>query len=213
MTTDQRLAAYGKEGNDPGLEAMLFQYGRYLLMSAVCCAPRRLSRQALPARQPAGAVERPQQSAVAGGLPHQHQRPDELLARRAGQPERVSPAAVRHGPGPACRRSARHRCQAHRVLRPCLDGRPCGAGPSARRPIHSATWAIVWNMAGNAWYCPALLGALRLHPGQGLSAGRRLSDDEGGLRVLGGSSQGPARRPAGRPQRLVARARSRAWTA
>ena len=41
MTTDQRLAAYGKGRADPGLEAMLFQYGRYLLMSC--------SRETLPA--------------------------------------------------------------------------------------------------------------------------------------------------------------------
>lgn len=41
MTTDQRLAAYGKGGSDPGLEATLFQYGRYLLMSC--------SRDTLPA--------------------------------------------------------------------------------------------------------------------------------------------------------------------
>ncbi len=41
MTIDRRLAAYGQGGNDPELEAMLFQYGRYLLMSC--------SRDTLPA--------------------------------------------------------------------------------------------------------------------------------------------------------------------
>ena len=41
MTADKRLAAYGEGGSDPGLEAMLFQYGRYLLMSC--------SRDTLPA--------------------------------------------------------------------------------------------------------------------------------------------------------------------
>jgi alpha-L-fucosidase 2 len=41
MTTDKRLEAYGKGGSDPGLEALLFQYGRYLLMSC--------SRDTLPA--------------------------------------------------------------------------------------------------------------------------------------------------------------------
>ncbi len=40
-TTAQRLAAYGKGGSDPGLEALLFQYGRYLLLSC--------SRDTLPA--------------------------------------------------------------------------------------------------------------------------------------------------------------------
>jgi alpha-L-fucosidase 2 len=41
MPTDKRLAAYGKGGSDPALEATLFQYGRYLLMSC--------SRDLLPA--------------------------------------------------------------------------------------------------------------------------------------------------------------------
>jgi len=32
--TDERLAAYTKGGSDPGLEALYFQYGRYLMMSS-----------------------------------------------------------------------------------------------------------------------------------------------------------------------------------
>ena len=41
LTTDQRIATYTAEGNDPGLEAQFFQYGRYLLISS--------SRDSLPA--------------------------------------------------------------------------------------------------------------------------------------------------------------------
>ena len=41
LPTDQRLAAYTKDGGDPGLEALFFQYGRYLLLSC--------SRDLLPA--------------------------------------------------------------------------------------------------------------------------------------------------------------------
>ncbi len=41
LTTDKRIEMYTTKGNDPGLEAMLFQYGRYLLMSC--------SRDSLPA--------------------------------------------------------------------------------------------------------------------------------------------------------------------
>ena len=41
LTTDKRIEAYAAGGNDPGLEAILFQYGRYLLMSC--------SRDSLPA--------------------------------------------------------------------------------------------------------------------------------------------------------------------
>lgn len=41
LTTDQRIEAYTADGNDPGLEAQFFQYGRYLLISS--------SRDSLPA--------------------------------------------------------------------------------------------------------------------------------------------------------------------
>ena len=41
LPTDQRLEKYTLEGGDPGLEALFFQYGRYLLMSS--------SRDLLPA--------------------------------------------------------------------------------------------------------------------------------------------------------------------
>ncbi|MEO6281729.1 glycosyl hydrolase family 95 catalytic domain-containing protein [Roseateles sp.] len=41
LTTDARLAAYTKAGGDPELEALYFQYGRYLLVSS--------SRDSLPA--------------------------------------------------------------------------------------------------------------------------------------------------------------------
>jgi alpha-L-fucosidase 2 len=41
LTTDQRLERYTVTGGDPGLEAMFFQYGRYLLLSS--------SRDSLPA--------------------------------------------------------------------------------------------------------------------------------------------------------------------
>ncbi|MBI5396786.1 MAG: glycoside hydrolase family 95 protein, partial [Verrucomicrobia bacterium] len=37
LPTNERLAAYGKGGDDPELEALLFQYGRYLLIS--CSRP------------------------------------------------------------------------------------------------------------------------------------------------------------------------------
>ncbi len=41
LTTDKRIEVYTTGGDDPGLEAMLFQFGRYLLMSC--------SRDSLPA--------------------------------------------------------------------------------------------------------------------------------------------------------------------
>jgi alpha-L-fucosidase 2 len=41
LTTDKRIETYTAQGNDPGLEAQFFQYGRYLLISS--------SRDSLPA--------------------------------------------------------------------------------------------------------------------------------------------------------------------
>lgn len=41
LTTDQRIETYTRDGNDPGLEAQFFQFGRYLLISC--------SRDSLPA--------------------------------------------------------------------------------------------------------------------------------------------------------------------
>ncbi len=41
LTTDRRIEVYTERGDDPGLEAMFFQFGRYLLMSC--------SRDSLPA--------------------------------------------------------------------------------------------------------------------------------------------------------------------
>jgi len=41
LTTDQRIETYTQHGNDPGLEAQFFQFGRYLLISS--------SRDSLPA--------------------------------------------------------------------------------------------------------------------------------------------------------------------
>ena len=39
LPTNERLAAYGKDANDPGLEALYLQYGRYLLISSSRCIP------------------------------------------------------------------------------------------------------------------------------------------------------------------------------
>ena len=130
LPTDARLAAYGKGGTDPELEALLFQYGRYLL--ALVLAPRR------SARQPAGPLERQQQSALAQRLPHEHQHPDELLARRAGQPGRVPHAVVRSRSAASSSRGARP--PPRRRNSPCRTG-PCAAGPCAPRTTSPAAWA------------------------------------------------------------------------
>ena len=85
LPTDKRkLEAF--KTVDPGLEALLFQYGRYLLIS--CSRPG-----GLPANLQ-GLVERQQQPAVAQRLSREHQHPDELLARRSRQSRRMPHAVV-----------------------------------------------------------------------------------------------------------------------
>ena len=82
-----------RAAKDPELEALLFQMGRYLLIAC--------SRQpGLPANLQ-GLWNDSNTPAVEFRLPRQHQRADELLAGRTGQPARVPPAAVRPDPQPA----------------------------------------------------------------------------------------------------------------
>jgi alpha-L-fucosidase 2 len=79
LPTDARLAALRKGADDPGLAALYFQFGRYLLMSS--------SRH--PGRLPAnlqGIWSDQMWAPLGGGLPSQHQPPDELLAGRPLQP-------------------------------------------------------------------------------------------------------------------------------
>ncbi len=80
---------FAKVASDEGLCALLFHYGRYLLMAS--------SRPRHRAGQPAGDLERPGAPALELQLDDQHQRRNELLARRDRQPGRVPRAA--HGPG------------------------------------------------------------------------------------------------------------------
>ena len=89
LTTDARLAAVKKGADDPGLVALHFQFGRYLLMGS--------SRRPAPAAsQPPGHLERPHVGPVGIGLPSQHQPPDELLAGWSRQPggNRGAPAGL-----------------------------------------------------------------------------------------------------------------------
>ena len=84
LPTDQRkLEAF--KTVDPGLEALLFQYGRYLLIS--CSRPG-----GLPANLQ-GLWNDNNSPAVALRLSREHQRPDELLAGRGRQSRRM-PHAV-----------------------------------------------------------------------------------------------------------------------
>ena len=90
LPTDQRLERVKNGAEDPGMVALYYQYGRYLLMGS--------SRPGTPAGQPSGRLERAHERALELRLPHQHQPPDELLAGRARESLRVPSAVIRlHG--------------------------------------------------------------------------------------------------------------------
>ena len=75
LPTDERLVRYRDGAADPALEALFFQFGRYLLISS--------SRPgSLPANLQ-GLWNNSNNPAVAQRLSFQHQYTDELLAGRA----------------------------------------------------------------------------------------------------------------------------------
>ena len=151
--TDERIQAF-ERGDDPQLIALLFQYGRYLLIAS--------SR---PGTQPAnlqGIWNDQLRAALELELHDQHQHADELLAGRADQPGRVPQAAVRHDRRPEPqrprdrRRSTTAPAAGWRTTTPICGGR-------ARRSAISAT-AIRSGRSGRwaALALPAPVGALRL---------------------------------------------------
>ena len=78
LPTDRRLAEYrDHRATDPDLEELFFQYGRYLLISS--------SRAAASPRTSRGCGTNPT-SRRGAPTTTRHQRGDELLARRAGEP-------------------------------------------------------------------------------------------------------------------------------
>ncbi len=87
IPTDERLAAMQAGGDDPGLIALYFQYGRYLLLSS--------SRPGTLPANLQGLWADGLNAALVCRLPRQHQHPDELLAGGSVQPGRVPPAALR----------------------------------------------------------------------------------------------------------------------
>ena len=138
-TTEERLAEYAAGGRDPELDALFFQFGRYLLISS--------SRPGGLPGQPAGTLEQLQQPAVAQRLPLQYQCPDELLAGRGDQSRRVPPAVLRLRQQPARRA---HRGHSRTIT--------CGSGQTVRgwtvqteNNIFGAG-SFKWNPPGSAWY-------------------------------------------------------------
>ena len=139
VPTNQRVAEFGK-GNDPGLAALHFQFGRYLLISC--------SRQGGQPATLQGLLERQPLAAVGLQVHHQHQYRDELLARRDRQPDRVLCAALCDDRRPFDDRPEGRK----RALWRGRLGLPPQHRPVARRGSHRRRVLGMWPMGG-AWLC------------------------------------------------------------
>lgn len=142
LTTDRRLEVYNKEGHDPGLEALLFQYGRYLLMSC--------SRDTLPANLQGLWNDRnnpPWNSdyhtninvqmnywpAEPANLGECHLRLFEMIRALRGPYQRATAAQF-----------------------PLPDGRSTRGWTVRTESNPFGNMSYVWNMGGSAWYCQHL---------------------------------------------------------
>ena len=171
LPTDERLKKFDG-ANDPALAALLFQFGRYVLISLVACGHA--------AGQPAGNLEQGHESHVGFEVHDQHQHGDELLAGRGRQPRRVCRSALPDDPG-ADRSGLGRRAGA---LRRARVGVPSEHRHLARgRPDGRAELGRVRHRRRVADHSP--LGALPVHGRQGVPRGV-LPRDEGRGRVPAG---------------------------
>ena len=184
--TDRRLRDYAAGAADPGLEALYFQFGRYLLISG--------SRPGGPPAQPAGHLEPAPAAAVEQQLHRQHQHRDELLARRDHEPRRVprTAAALHRRPGQDRRGHGPPLLRLRRLVRPPQQ-RHLGAQQPGRR-LRAGQPGLGELADGRRLAQPASLGALRLRRRPAWLRDDRLPADEG----RGGVRAGLARRRAGR---------------
>ena len=90
LPTDERLKRFATS-RDPGLVALVFQYGRYLLIASSRAGGQPANLQ--------GVWNDSLKPAVGQQVHGEHQHRDELLAGRGGEPVGVHGAAVRHDRG------------------------------------------------------------------------------------------------------------------
>ncbi len=171
LPTDERLQAFDGT-NDPDLAALVFQFGRYLLILVFPAGH--------PASQPARHLEQGHESHVGFEVHDQHQYRDELLAGRGRESQRLRAAAVRDDQGtdrPGLRRRPR-----------ALRRQGLGVPPEHRHLARRRADGRPELGRVHDWRRVALdppLGALPVHGRQGFPA-RLLPGHEGRGRVLPG---------------------------
>ena len=188
LPTDQRLVNLKTAGPDHGLEALLFQYGRYLLISS--------SR---PGGLPANLQGRWNQSNTPPWRSDYHTDINVQMNYWLADPANLGECFLPYADWLNSIRGVRSD-----ETKAAFHTR--GWTMHAENGIFGgSTWAM--GRVGQRLVRPEPLGPLRLHRRQGVSPHQGLSDDEGNLRVLARSPEGAARRHARRAQRLLARAR------
>ena len=161
LPTDERLAAYGKGGDDPELEALLFQYGRYLLAS--CSRPG-----GLPANLQGlwnDSNKPPWHSDYHANINIQM---NYWLAEPANLAECHTPLfdLIQSQLEPWRKATAGRQGVPDRL------GPRRAAGPCAPRTTSTADMGWQWDKTGQRLVLPALLGALRLQRRQGMARRR-----------------------------------------
>ena len=138
LTTDKRLESYKKNANDPELEATMFQYGRYLLLSC--------SRDTLPANLQGLWNDRnnpPWNSDY-------HTNINVEMNYWPAEPANLSECHLRLFD------FVRELCQpwgkATAAQFPLPDGRPLRGWTVRTESNPFGTMGYVWNMGGSAWY-------------------------------------------------------------
>ena len=195
LPIDRRKVLHAEKGGDPELEALLFQYGRYLLIS--CSRPGGLpaNLQGLwndsndpPWHSDYHAninIQMNYWPAEPANLAECHTPLFDLIVSQL-EPWRKATAAEK--------RFA------------TASGKSRGWAVRTSHGINGDEgWQ--WDVHRQRVVLPALLDALRLRRRQDLAPQRRLPGDEGDLRILGSPAQSAARRPPRHPGRLVPGAR------
>ena len=150
------------------------------------------------AREPAGTVEQQQPAGVGLGLPHQHQRADELLGAETTNLSESHEALVAFieqvaVPSRVATRNA------------FGEDTPGWTARTSQSIFGGNSWE--WNTIASAWYAQHLYEHWAFTQDRTYLEHLAVPADQGDLPVLGGPAEGAARRHPRRAERLVARAR------
>lgn len=138
LTTDKRIKEYSTKGQDPGLEAILFQFGRYLLLSS--------SRDSLPANLQGlwNQTNSPPWNA------DYHTNINVQMNYWPAEPANLSECHLRLFEMILALRKTYQKATAERFPPP--EGKPMRGWTVRTESNPFGSMGYVWNMGGSAWY-------------------------------------------------------------